>query len=60
MQVAETLLPLIFKDFKTSLEFEVAQQEQEHQRPLKTYVTTKLYDALYEKHGQSKDPGQAC
>jgi len=58
MQVAETLLPLIFKDFKTSLEFEVAQQEQDHQRPLKTYVTTKLYDALYEKHGQSKDPDQ--
>ncbi|XP_016955989.1 E3 ubiquitin-protein ligase SHPRH [Drosophila biarmipes] len=58
MQVAEKLLPLIFKDFKTSLEFKVALQEQEHQRPLKTYVTTKLYDALYEKHLQSKDADQ--
>ncbi|XP_017048640.1 E3 ubiquitin-protein ligase SHPRH [Drosophila ficusphila] len=56
MQVAAKLLPLIFKDFTTSLEFEVAQQEQKHQRPLKTYVTTKLYDALYERHRQTGDP----
>ncbi|XP_017122187.1 E3 ubiquitin-protein ligase SHPRH [Drosophila elegans] len=53
MQVAAKLLPLIFRDFRTSMEFEVTKQEQEHQRPLKTYVTTKLYDALYERHRQT-------
>ncbi|EDW93616.1 E3 ubiquitin-protein ligase SHPRH isoform X2 [Drosophila yakuba] len=53
MEVGEKLLPIFFKDFENSLEFEVAQQEKEHKRPLKTYVTTKLYDALYERHRQS-------
>lgn len=56
MQLADILLPLVFRDYTTSLEFEVAQQEQEHQRPLKTYVSTKLFDALYERHCQAADP----
>ncbi|XP_017071026.1 E3 ubiquitin-protein ligase SHPRH [Drosophila eugracilis] len=58
MEVAAKLLPIVFKNFEASLEFEVAQQEQEHKRPLKTYVTTKLYDALYEKHRQTRNPDQ--
>ncbi|EDW50688.1 GM14768 [Drosophila sechellia] len=53
MEVGEQILLLFFKDFRGSLEFEVAQQEKERKRPLKTYVTTKLYDALYEKHRQT-------
>ncbi|KAH8266201.1 hypothetical protein KR038_008904 [Drosophila bunnanda] len=59
LQLADILLPLVFKDYKTSLEFEVARQEHDHKQPLKTYVTTKLFDALYERHRQAADPERA-
>ncbi|KAH8342380.1 hypothetical protein KR059_004122 [Drosophila kikkawai] len=58
LELAEILLPLVFNDYATSLEFEVARQELEHQQPLKTYVSTKLFDALYERHRQAADPNQ--
>ncbi|KAH8318472.1 hypothetical protein KR067_003286 [Drosophila pandora] len=55
LQMADILLPLIFRDYSPSLEFRVAEQERLHQRPLKTYVTTKLYDALYDRHLEAKN-----
>ncbi|KAH8234832.1 hypothetical protein KR032_003795 [Drosophila birchii] len=58
LQLADILLPLVFKEYKTSLEFEVARQEHEHKQPLKAYVSTKLFDALYERHLQAADPNQ--
>lgn len=53
--MADILLPLIFRDYEPSLEFRVAEQERLHQRPLKTYVTTKLYDALYDRHLEAEN-----
>ncbi|XP_017102596.2 E3 ubiquitin-protein ligase SHPRH [Drosophila bipectinata] len=58
LQMADILLPLIFRDYTPSLEFEVAEQERLHQRPLKTYVTTKLYDALYDRHLKATNVSQ--
>ncbi|XP_030385375.1 E3 ubiquitin-protein ligase SHPRH [Scaptodrosophila lebanonensis] len=48
LEVASKLFPIIFTNYTPSLEFEVA--EQQHQRVLQSYVTTKLYDALYNRH----------
>ncbi|EDW72942.1 uncharacterized protein Dwil_GK17274 [Drosophila willistoni] len=53
-QIAGEILPIVFPEYIPSLEFEVAKQEHLHQRPLKTYVTAKLYDALYERHLQAR------
>ncbi|BFF99370.1 E3 ubiquitin-protein ligase SHPRH [Drosophila madeirensis] len=52
MEMGATLLPIVFKDFRleSSLDFAVADQEKISQRPLKTYVSSKLYDALYDRH----------
>ncbi|KAH8304034.1 hypothetical protein KR018_006408 [Drosophila ironensis] len=50
LKMASLLLPLIFRDYCSSLEFQVAEQEEQHQLPLKTHATNKLYDALHERH----------
>ncbi|XP_017135922.1 E3 ubiquitin-protein ligase SHPRH isoform X1 [Drosophila miranda] len=57
MEMAAILLPIVFKNFclETSLDFAVAEQEKLYQRPLKTYVSTKLYDALYDRHQKARE-----
>ncbi|XP_022218628.2 E3 ubiquitin-protein ligase SHPRH isoform X2 [Drosophila obscura] len=57
MEMGATLLPIVFKNFRleTSLDFVVAEQEKIYQRPLKTYVTTKLFDALYDRHQKVRE-----
>ncbi|XP_033149437.1 E3 ubiquitin-protein ligase SHPRH [Drosophila busckii] len=50
MEFAAELLPLIFSNYTASLEFEVERAQCQQKRELKSYVTTHLYNSLYEKH----------
>lgn len=50
MQLAAEIFPIIFRNFTQTLEFEVVKEQRQHQRELKSYVTTLLYHALYRKH----------
>ncbi|EDW18440.1 E3 ubiquitin-protein ligase SHPRH [Drosophila mojavensis] len=54
MELAAEILPIIFRNYTPTLEFEVEREHHQSQRELKSYVTTQLYNALHCKHQEQK------
>ncbi|KAM8710593.1 hypothetical protein ACLKA7_017248 [Drosophila subpalustris] len=59
MQLAVEMFPIIFSNYTPTLEFEVLREHHQRQRELKSYVTTQLYNALYCKHQEQSNDGDA-